>query len=505
MAKILILDDEVAIRESLGILLKRKGHDVVLCENLANARHALAQVGYDLIYSDLRLPDGQGIDLLRDLEEQCNAPSFIMMTAFSTTETAVEAMKLGALDYIHKPFSLDEIELLTDRALEQRKLKDENASLKARLQDVRGRRLVGNSDAMNNIKSMIRRVADGRATVLITGESGTGKEMVARTLHDESVRGPHPFIPVNCGAIPENLIESEFFGHKKGSFTGANVDRAGLFEEASAGTIFLDEIGELPMSMQVKLLRVLQEREVRRIGEHKVRPLECRVLAATNRDLEVEVANGRFREDLYFRLNIIQINIPPLRERSADIPALVDVLLRKHASAIGRDDLRFDDSSIANLVRHDWPGNIRQLENVIERAVTLAESSLMTNEVLPTKLVEAHTSTLNTASAFSAEPVSTPLSTEAFDAQEMPLTGNFDDNISLPHVLSRVREHDIKLESLLEAIERRIVREAIENTKNKTEAANRLGLSFRSLRYRLTKLGLGPVKARSSSSGEPSK
>jgi two-component system response regulator PilR (NtrC family) len=316
VSRVLVVDDEQSIREFLEILLRRMGHEVELAQDAHDGVARLQLTPADLVLTDLKLPKGSGMDVLRHVAEHHPETQVVMMTAFATTENAVEAMKLGAYDYVLKPFKVDELQVVIQRALEHTRLKAENAELKEALdRRAAGSRLIGNSDAMKEVFALVGKVAPTRTTILLTGESGTGKELIARAIHSRGPRGGEPFVPINCGAIPESLIESELFGHMKGSFTGATSDKQGLFEVSGKGTVFLDEIGELPLAMQVKLLRVLQERKVRRVGGNEDLAVECRVIAATNRDLDEEVREGRFREDLYFRLNVIQVPLPSLRER----------------------------------------------------------------------------------------------------------------------------------------------------------------------------------------------
>ena len=364
-------------------------------------------------------------------------------------------MKAGAYDYLTKPFKVDEVGLVVERALERRALRRQNVVLR---DEIKGRykleRLIGKSPAMGRVFDVIKKIAPARTSVLLIGESGTGKELAARALHELSGRAENEFVAVNCGAIPESLIESEFFGHVKGAFTGANTDRPGLFEAAHGGTIFLDEIGELPVAMQVKLLRVLQERKVKRVGGVQEKEVDVRVVAATNRDLEAEVEKGAFRQDLFYRLNVIQLRLPPLRERREDLPLLVDHFLRKFSAEHGRPLSGIDPDAMSALMGHSFPGNVRELENLIERAVTLAPGDRISADTLPTL------SPISTAGA------------HAGPAPGLPAAG-------------------LDLEKVVEDFERGIIIKALEHTRgNRTEAARLLGVTFRSLRYRLSKLGI---------------
>lgn len=461
MARILVVDDETSIREFLEILLLRAHHHVRLARDAVDAIAQLKDEPVDLVLTDLRLPKGSGMDVLQFIARHAPSTQVVMMTAFATTETAIEAMKAGAYDYIIKPFKVDELTVLIDRALERRALQTENVALKATL-DARAAnaRLLGTSARMQEVFELIHKVAPTRTTILLTGESGTGKELVARAIHSRGPRASEPFIAINCGAIPETLIESELFGHTKGSFTGATADKPGLFERSDGGTVFLDEIGELPLSMQVKLLRVLQERKVRRVGGANDIAVECRVIAATNRRLETEIEKGSFREDLYFRLNVIQIKLPALRERRADIPMLVDAFINKFAEQMQSNVRGITDAAMQVLMGWSWPGNVRELENVIERGVILASSNRIDVDALPASMRGGATT----------PPTST--STNMALLLDVPADG-------------------LDLEATLEAYERLLLDKALQRTGGKKKkAAELLKLSFRSFRYRLAKLGL---------------
>jgi two-component system response regulator PilR (NtrC family) len=461
MARILVVDDETSIREFLEILLVRAKHQVRLARDAVDAIAKLKEEPVDLVLTDLRLPKGSGMDVLQFISRHAPSTQVVMMTAFATTETAIEAMKAGAYDYIIKPFKVDELTVLIERALERRALQTENVALKATL-DARAAnaRLLGTSAKMQEVFELIHKVAPTRTTILLTGESGTGKELVARAIHSRGPRASEPFIAINCGAIPETLIESELFGHTKGSFTGATAEKPGLFERADAGTVFLDEIGELPLSMQVKLLRVLQERKVRRVGGANDVAVECRVIAATNRRLESEVEKGAFREDLFFRLNVIQIKLPALRERRADIPMLVDAFINKFAEQMQSNVRGITDTAMQALMAWAWPGNVRELENVIERGVILASSNRIDVDALPAAL----------RGGVSTAP--------------MPA-------IAAPPLLMDLPAEGLDLEATLEAYERLLLEQALQRTGGKKKkAADLLKLSFRSFRYRVAKLGL---------------
>jgi two-component system response regulator PilR (NtrC family) len=454
MPSILVVDDERSMREFLEILLRKQGHQVSAAADVPGALARLAEGDVDLVVTDLRLGSGSGLDVLAAVKERTPATEVIVVTAFATTENAVQAMKLGAYDYVLKPFKVDELKLVVEKALERRRLVAENRTLRHRA----GRtsdapEILGRSAAIEEVRALVEKVAAARTTLLITGESGTGKEVVARAIHARAGAGA-PFVAVNCGALPEGLIESELFGHEKGSFTGATDRKTGLFEVAGTGTLFLDEVGELSPPLQVKLLRALQERRIRRVGGSTDIAVGARIVAATNRDLAEEVRAGRFREDLYYRLNVIQIRMPPLRERRADVPLFLDHFLDRFAAELARPRPRLSAEAEGMLATYDYPGNVRELANVVERAVTLAEGEVIEPGVLP-------------AAVRGAAP--------ALDAgtPDLPETG-FD------------------LQAHLDAIERRLLEQALARTGGvKTEAARLLSLTFRSLRYRLAKYGIG--------------
>ena len=455
MSRILIVDDELSLRQFLALLLSKEGYDVTAVEGVLAAYAALDEGGVDLVLTDLRMPDGSGLDVLTHAMRLDPAIQVIVMTAYATTQTAIDAMKAGARDYLVKPFDVEKLLVQVGKALEVRRLESENLYLRQELAS-RGKsgQVVGSSEPMQEIHTMVARVAPTRATVLITGESGTGKEVIAREIHQRSDRAQGPFIPVNCGAIPETLIESELFGHIRGAFTGAAKDRKGLFFAAEGGTLFLDEIGELPLSMQVRLLRALQEKKIKRVGAEVEENVDVRIVAATNRDLMEEVTEGRFREDLYYRLNVIQLRVPPLRERREDVPLLVRHFLTKLGAEHGREMKGVDREAMQALMAHEWPGNVRELENVMERAITLSWGDMITLDALPKAL----------------QP-----------------------SADLP---SRLAVIDLPpegcvLDALVEALERRLILQALERTGgNRTEAARHLGVTFRSLRYRLAKYKL---------------
>ncbi|MEM9862057.1 MAG: sigma-54 dependent transcriptional regulator, partial [Myxococcota bacterium] len=394
-SRILVVDDERALREMLAVLLRRSGHEAEFATGVADARAKLkSDEPFDAVLTDLKMPDGTGIDVLEAVKERARSTQVVLFTAYATTERAVEAMRKGAYDYLEKPFQNSVLLATLEKAIEKRRIVEENDALRSRLSGGGG--LIGISQPMVKLRSTIARAAKARTSVLITGESGTGKELVARALHEQSERADKPFRVVNCGALPENLMESELFGHEKGAFTGALKAKEGLFRAAGEGTVFLDEVGELPLSLQVKLLRVLQEKRVRPVGGSDELAFAARVLAATNRELADEVAAGRFREDLYYRLNVIHLELPALRERPEDIRPLASHLLAKH-NALQSRDLRFDDDALAWLSRQSFPGNVRELENRIERGVALAAEDVIEVEDLGGR-IEANAATATAVS-----------------------------------------------------------------------------------------------------------
>ncbi len=448
---ILIVDDEQSMREFLAILMQREGYCVDCAIDGKQAVQLLRENVYDLVLSDVRMPNLSGLELLRQIKALATDTIVIMMTAFSTTEEAVAAMKEGAYDYLNKPFQNDEIRLVVRKALQHRRLRQENYRLR---QDLDKRlafdNLIGKSEPMQSLYRMIEKVAKSNVTILITGESGTGKELVARALHHNSLGVDNPFVPVNCGAIPESLLESELFGHEKGSFTGAIATKIGLLEIAQNGTIFLDEIGELPFAMQVKLLRVLQEKQIRRVGGTVDIAINVRVLAATNIDLEQAVTNGEFRKDLYYRLNVISLHIPPLRRRGEDIPLLVQHFCEDIAPT---RKIEISTILMRRLIDYDWPGNVRELENVIERCLILADGDILTDDVLPPHMLNGG-------------------------------CNNDSGGCEIP-------EDGMSIDAYMDNIEKQILLQALERCNGvRKHAAELLQISFRSIRYRLDKLGL---------------
>jgi two-component system, NtrC family, response regulator PilR len=452
-AKILVVDDELSMREFLAILLEGEGYLVDQAECAEDALRLMEQERYDLVLSDVSMPGLDGIELLARIKSTSPETAVLMITAFTTAEQAVEAMKLGAYDYIGKPFKVEEVKVLVGKALEQRTLVQENKRLQAVVEErFSFSGLIGKSRQMREVYDLIAKVADSMANILILGESGTGKELAAKAIHYNSPRRGACFLAVNCGAIPETLIESELFGHSKGSFTGAFADRPGLFEQAEGGTLFLDEIGEVPLQLQAKLLRVLQEREFRRVGGTTSLKSDVRIVAASNRNLEEQVQEGTFREDLFYRLNVVQVRMPALRERSEDILPLVEHFYKKYALWSGSGEIVAKDAAVA-LYNYPFPGNVRELENLVERCVVLG-SRVITAECLPPKVRNF-------------VPVSTPL-----------------DPVTIP-------EDGMDLQAYLDTLEKRLLVQALEKCGGvKKRAAALLGMTFRSFRYRLAKFGM---------------
>jgi two-component system response regulator HydG len=383
MGKILVVDDQRNMRTTLAMMLKGGGHDVDEAGEGAQAIDMAGKGAYDIVLTDLRLGHVTGIEVLRAVKEAQPLTEVIVMTAYGTIESAVEAMRLGAFDYIQKPFTEQELVVKIDRAIERRRLHGQVSLLANEFREkYRFENIIGRSQAIRDVLSRVTRIAPTDATVLITGESGTGKEMVAKAIHANSNRSDKPFVPVNCAAITETLLESELFGHARGSFTGAVSARKGLFEEADGGTFFFDEIAETPPSFQAKLLRVIQEGEVRRIGENKAIKVDVRIIAATNQDLAVSIAEKRFRQDLYYRLNVARFQLPPLRDRREDIALLVEFFLDKYNRKMNRK-ARLGDGVIEALWRYEFPGNIRELENMVEQAVALSNGEISTDDIIP--------------------------------------------------------------------------------------------------------------------------
>ncbi|PID37933.1 MAG: Fis family transcriptional regulator [Deltaproteobacteria bacterium] len=452
-AAILVVDDERSMREFLEILLRQKGCTVILAEGGQRARDLLDERDFDVVITDLKMPEVSGLDVLAHARKQRPETEVIMVTAFATAETAIKAMKDGAYDYLTKPFKVDEIIVTVERALEKRTLLRDNAVLRQQLGDrYKLHDLIGRSEPMQALFELIRKVAPARTSVLISGESGTGKELVARAIHAQSERASRPFVAVNCGAIPSALIESELFGHTRGAFTGANQASTGLFKAADGGTLFLDEIAELDPSMQVKLLRALQERRVKPVGGVEELSIDVRVIAATNRDLDEEVEAQRFRSDLFYRLNVLPLTLPPLRSRQQDIPLLTDHFVRRFAAQSGRRITGLTPEAMELLCSYHYPGNVRELENLVERAVILATGPQVDESALP-----------------------------ELKRRKTPTSEN-------PAVLP---EGGLDLDRHIGEVEKSLLLTALERSHgNRTEAARMLGITLRSIRYRLSKYGV---------------
>lgn len=391
--RLLIIDDEENMRHMLTVLLRRIGYVADTAVDGREGLEMLDRQDYDFILCDVKMPRMDGMAFLRAAEDRLEGTTVIMMSAYGNIDTAIEAMKLGAYDYIAKPFKTDEVHLTLRKAEERERLKQENSRLKEQIRKIESEHtfsnMVGRSKVMRDVFALAEKVARYNTTVLIRGESGTGKELVARAIHFNGIRHKKALIPVNCGGIPENLLESEFFGYRKGAFTGAEKDRKGLFEEASGGTLFLDEVSELPLTLQVKLLRVLQENEIRPVGDSRTRKIDVRVIAATSRDLAEEVAAGNFRQDLFYRLNVLTINLPPLRDRTEDIPLLCRHFIDRFNTTLGKEIQDISPDAMKRLLQHRWPGNVRELENVIERAMVLTDKTVLDEESLPPECLSA--------------------------------------------------------------------------------------------------------------------
>ncbi len=453
--RLLIVDDEPGLREMLRILFRREGYDVVAQPGFKLAAEAIRQspTPFNIVLTDLLMPDGSGLDVLSKAKERHASTQVIVMTAHSTVEAAVDAMRRGAYDFITKPFGNAEIGALVAKALEKGAIVAENERLRAKVAHLEKPELFGAGPVARKLADDVRRFAAVPTTVLITGESGVGKELVARALHDQSERRGKPFLVVNCGALPEALMESELFGHERGAFTGAHRSTLGIFREAEGGTVLLDEVGELPAALQVKLLRVLQSRRVRPVGGANELPVDVRVLAATNRDVEAEVRDGRFRQDLYYRLNVIRIRVPALRERREDVAATAERFVHRFALELGKPVLSLEADAIRALEAYPFPGNVRELENMMERAVALASSSAIGLGDLPPEV-----------SGLSASP---------------------------SPALAQLPEEGCVLDAVLGELERRLMLQALERTGGvRKSAARLLGISFRSMRYRLEKHSL---------------
>jgi DNA-binding NtrC family response regulator len=455
-SRVLVVDDEEPLRHVLDLLLRREGMNVLHAQSGEEALEVLGREEVDVMLCDVRMPGMGGLALVEWTREHRPAMTVIVMSAFGSVELAMEAMHRGAYDYISKPFKQDEVVLSLRKATERERLRRENASLRARLEEARepdlGPMLI-HSEGMRQVATFVRKVAGYKTTVLVLGESGVGKELVARAIHEHSPRACGPFVAVNCGAIPEALLESELFGHVKGAFTDATADRRGLFEEAQRGTLLLDEIGELPLPLQVKLLRALQEEEIRRVGDTKAVCIDVRVVAATSRDLVAMVDEGTFRQDLYYRLDVMRIEIPPLRERKDDVAPLVARFIERTNTRLGTNIEGISPQALARLVAYEWPGNVRELENTIEHAAVMAEARRLEVEHLPERVRQ----------------------------RESPTSG----------FALRFAEDDLSVKRGQRTLERELILRALERTGgNRTHAAKLLELSHRALLYKIKEFGL---------------
>jgi two-component system, NtrC family, response regulator PilR len=452
-SRLLVVDDEASITDFLSLLFEGEGYDVATARSVEEARKRLDGGSFDLVLCDILMPDGNGLDLLKEVKSNEESPAVIMMTAYTSTKSAIEAMKLGAADYVSKPFDVEELKIVAQKALEREELEDENVYLRRELeQKYTFNNIIGKSGRMQAIFSLVDRIARTTSTVLVHGESGTGKELIARAIHFASPRSNRRFLSINCGAMPENLLESELFGHERGAFTGAVRDKKGLFQEADRGTLFLDEIGEMTPSMQVKLLRAIQEKVVRKVGGTEEEQVDVRIIAATHQDLEARIQTGEFREDLYYRINVLPIHLPPLRQRREDIPLLVEFFLEKYCRQMEMPARRISIEAMHILEGYDWPGNVRELENLIERVLALSHSETITTRDLPVHLLT--------------------------NRRTNP------DLIQLP-------DEGLDLEAYLESIRAQLMVQALERTDGvQTQAAELLGMSFRSFRYYAKKAGI---------------
>ncbi len=452
-SRLLVVDDEQSLLEFLHLLFEEEGYEVDRANSVTEAREKIPGTSYDLVLCDILMPDGNGLELLKEIKERHPHTAVIMMTAYTSTKSAIEAMKLGAYNYISKPFDVEELKVVVAGALEKTGLEVENVYLRRELeQKYQFKNIIGRSQKMQEVFSLVERVAKTQSTVLIRGGSGTGKELIARAIHFSGPRSKDRFLSVNCGALPEALLESELFGHEKGSFTGAFRAKKGLFQEADKGTLFLDEIGEMTTSMQVKLLRALQEKRVRRVGGNQEEAVDVRIIAATNQDLRERIEEGKFREDLYYRINVIPINLPPLRQRRGDIPMLVEHFIRKYSDEMGHPEKPITVETLQMLESYDWPGNVRELENTIERALALSTSENLTTQDLPVHFLAG--------------------------------SSRISDAVMLP-------EDGLDLEAHLDQIRAQLMEQALERSNGtQTQAAELLSMSFRSFRYFAKKLGL---------------
>ncbi len=451
MARVLLVDDEENLRLALRTYLRKQGYEVAAVGDVESALNECTKEAFDFVVTDVRMPGRTGLELLAELRAKHAATTVIVMSAYGSIDQALDAIRAGAYDYVAKPFKPEELGFVLRKAEEREALRRQNRELRAAMIEAHQfEELLGRSDAMKLVFNTVAKVAPFKTTVLITGESGTGKELVARAIHRRSPRAAKNFVTINCGAIPEALLESELFGHKRGAFTDANQDKKGLFEEADGATLFLDEVGELPLSLQVKILRVLQEGTFRRLGETHDRKCDVRVIAATLRDLNADVKSGRFREDLFYRLNVLNLNVPALRQRREDVPLLVDHFIHRYNAKLGTKVTGLDPQSTKVVYEYNWPGNVRELENTIERAMVLADAPVLRTADLPERLREPQ------------DPVAAELA-----------------------------KGDLSVKRTSRVIEEILIRRALERTKgNRTRAAELLEISHRALLYKIKEYGI---------------
>ncbi len=457
--RILVVDDEENIRTIIKRSFQKEGFIVSTASSGNEALKELSRSSFDLVITDLRMPDGDGITLLKQIHSLYPETMVMVITAYASTESAIEAMKAGAIDYIIKPINIEELRIIVRNALEKKILKEENLRLKKELYEKYSfHNLIGKSKKIKEIFSLIEKIAPTNSTVLITGESGTGKELVAKAIHYSSLRKEEPFVSINCGALPETLLESELFGHVKGSFTGAYTDKKGLFEIAHKGTILLDEISEMSLWMQVKLLRVLQEKKIRRVGGTEEKEIDVRIIASTNVDLTERIREGKFREDLFYRLNVIRINLPPLRERKEDIPLLVEHFIKIYNQKTGKNIHGINEDALKILESYPWPGNVRELENCIERAVVFETSDFITSDSID-------------------ESIKNTVLSNSFSFPSLPVP--------------KISEEGIDFEGYIDLVRKKIIEEALEISDNEfLKASKLLKMSYRSFRYYVKKLGI---------------
>ncbi len=451
MDKLLIIDDEKSILDMLKIAFEKENHEVDTALSADRAFTMIEQGDYDLVLTDIRLPQKSGMDILKYVRKHKPEIPVIMITAYGTIKQAVEAFKAGAVDYVVKPFDMEELKIIVAKGLEKRKLREENIQLKRELREkYRFDNMIGKCPEIQKIYNLIEKIALSDSTILISGESGTGKEVAARAIHFQSRRSDHAFVTVNCGALPESLLESELFGHMRGAFTGAVAQKKGMFEVAEKGTLFLDEIGEISPSIQVKLLRAIQDKSVRRVGGTREIPVDCRIISATNQDLKQRIKTGEFREDLYYRLNVISFEMPPLRERKEDIPLLVDYFLTLHCRKMNVPKKRIAPEVFSIFENYHWPGNIRELANVVERTVAIEERETVTRKSLPGELLE-------------------------------PVSGGINYEI----------EEGFNLNRKIDAVTKKYLEQAlVVSGGSLKKSASLLGINYRSARYLMEKYGL---------------